>query len=433
MSKSILLYVLSLVLLAVYIPSPRVNALDETYYSGNDILFFNPDVGCSGTPVEQIDTTSVATPADEKGRAKEIMQYFVDKGLTLAAAAGFAGNMKQESGLNPAIIQGGAVARSAKTGDTIDVSKIYKPVDSVGFGLVQWTFGGTTGPRQGPLYKKAVREKIDIIGMGIQLDYVWAELNAGYKQSTLDRVKSINDPVEAAIIVHDNYEISADTDAEVRTVRGGNAKRYYDQLKAEIDDSTGATVDTTVSTTPSGDVCETESETSTAGGIGSIEGFTFPLKTTQAVLKKGISGAVWCNSNESNCHHHYNAADIFVPTGTPILAAAAGKVVSKKTSSCAFYGCNVTIMGDDGILYYYTHMAKPASVNMGQKVQAGDSIGAVGTDATAMNTPRHLHFDMLPGDKYKYRPGCSSASCMSYPFYNVQKYLVPAFKTLPES
>lgn len=409
---------------------PPTQALDETFFSGNDILYYSPDASCGeGTPVED-PGSDIPTPAEEKERARVIVQYFVDKGLTLAAGAGFAGNMKQESGLNPAIIQGGAIAPSAKRGGSIDTSKIYKPVNSVGFGLVQWTFGGTTGPRQGPLYKKAINTRTDIIEMGLQLDYVWTELNAGYKQSTLDRVKDMNDPVEAAVIIHDNYEISADTDSEVRSVRGGNAQRYYDMFKGQIDDNSGATVNTTTTTSTTGDLCQTEDDGT--GGIGSIDGFTFPLKTTQAAIKRGINGSVWCFDKATNCHHHYNAADIFAETGTPIVAAAAGKVVSKKTSSCDYYGCNVSVMGDDGILYYYTHMSKQAGVRVGQTVQAGDTLGTVGTDATAMNTPRHLHFDMLPGNEYEYRPGCSSAECMSYPFKNVQEFLVPAFNALPQ-
>lgn len=421
-----------LTLLAVvlfFASSTSVRALDETFYSGNDIIYFNPDASCEGSTVDDIGS-DISTPADEKERAKVIMQYFVDKGLSLAAAAGFAGNMRQESGLNPAIIQGGAIAKSAKDGSgNVVTSKIYKPVNSVGFGLVQWTFGGTKDPRQGPLYKKAVNTKTDIIEMGLQLDYVWAELNAGYKTSTLDPVRTMTDPVEAAIVIHDHYEISADTDSEVRSVRGGNAQRYFDMFKGEIDDNTGATINTTTTTTTSGDLCQTEDEN--AGGIGSIDGFTFPLKTTQAAIKKGTDGAVWCFDKTTNCHHDYNAADIFAETGTPIIAAAPGKVVSKKTSSCDYYGCNVTIMGDDGHLYYYTHMSKPGTVRVGQTVQAGDVIGSVGTNATAMDTPRHLHFDMLPGDEYKYRPGCSGSACSSIPFINVQQYLVPAFNALP--
>jgi murein DD-endopeptidase MepM/ murein hydrolase activator NlpD len=407
-------------------------ALDETYYSGNDILFFNPDATCT-TSGDVAVSDPIDTPAGEADRARIIMQYFVDKGLTLAAAAGFAGNMKQESGLNPGIIQGGAFAAPAQksaSGTVTNTGTIYKPVDSVGFGLVQWTFGGTVGPRQGPLYQGAVRKKVDIIDMKLQLDYVWQELTTNYKTSTLDRVTDMNDPVEAAIVIHDNYEISADSDAEVRSVRGGNAQRYFDLFKNKIADKSGATIATETVNTASGNPCDVQADS--RGGLGIIDGFVYPLKTTQTAIKKGIGGAVWCFQSETNCHHDYNAADIFAETGTPIVAAAAGKVVSVKLGSCAFYGCNVTIMGDDGILYYYTHMSKQATVRQGQSVQAGDVVGAVGTDATAMNTPRHLHFDMLPGDKYKFRPGCSSASCTSYPFINVQTNLVPAFNELPE-
>ena len=436
--------VICLALSPVAAANEDTDGFDEAFFSGNDILYYNPAMTCGdGAKIEPTTNTS-AVPAGELARAKVIMQYFVDKGLTLAAAAGFAGNMRQESGLNPAIIQGGAIAKSAKNqSGQVVVSNIYKPVNSVGFGLVQWTFGGTTGPRQGPLYKKAVREKIDIIDFNLQLDYVWTELNSSYKTSTLDRVKGLNDPIEAAIIVHDNYEISADSDSEVREVRGGNAKRYYDQLKGQIDDSTGATVNTTVSTNASGDTCQTADESE--GGIGSVDGFTFPLKTTKAALAKGADGAVWkpqkCNlpplgglsqGSGGNCHHHYNAADIFAETGTPIVAANSGKVVTVKGTPCGSYGCNVTIMGDDGNLYYYTHMSKTPPVRGGQQVEAGKVIGWVGTNTTAVGTPRHLHIDMLPGGKYKTRPGCASETCQrGYEFIEIQELLIPAYQALP--
>lgn len=173
--------------------------------------------------------------------------------------------------------------------------------------------------------------------------------------------------------------------------------------------------------------CASEDE---IGGVGIANGFTFPLRTTKAALKKGADGSVWCAGNLSNCHHDYNAADIFAETNTPILAAKAGVVKSKSISSCDYYGCNVTIKGEDGILYYYTHMHTPSPVSVGASVKAGQQIGKVGTNASAMNTPRHLHFDMLP-KSYDFRPGCSSESCTAYPFINVQTYLIPAYKRLP--
>ena len=383
----------------------QVSALDESFYSSNDILYYDPTEVCTTDESTAVSMTDVSGD----NNAEKILQFFVDKGLSLAVGAGFAGNMKQESGLNPSIIQGGATAPDN-----------YIPKGGVGFGLVQWT---SSGRQQGlVLFSKA--QNIKITDLGLQLEYTWKELNTGYKTSTLDKLKNVTDPVEAAIIIHDNYEISADSDQTVRDVRGGNAKAYFNRFKNSIDDKLGITP---ASSQPN----ECGDSSSDDGGIGMIDGFVFPLKTTQANLKKGADGSVWCSSNNSNCHHDYNAADIFAETGTPIVAAAPGVVVGKTTSDCGFYGCNVTIKGSDGFLYYYTHMNKQASVNKEQKITAGQTIGLVGTNHSAMDTPRHLHFDMLPTKEYTSRPGCSSAACTDYPFINVQKFLVPAYNALP--
>lgn len=398
---------------------------DQTFYSGNNIQFFDPRETCGdgSTPV----TSTLISSGNAKKNLESIMTYFVDKGLTVAAAAGIAGNIKSESGYEPAIIQGGARAPAAKqTGGSIDTSSIYKPVNEVGFGLSQWTYGGTSSPRQGPLYNSAVRLKIDIISMRLQLDYIWQELNTSYKTSTLDRIQDLTDPREATKIYMVNYEGPADQSAAAQNARADNGEAIYNQFKDTLSDGSGIT------STSNSTICTVDAAANNGGGVGIANGFTFPLRTTQYKIKNGIEGAVWCFSSANNCHHDYNAADIFAETGTPIIAAKPGVVVNKTTGSCDYYGCNVSIMGEDGILYYYTHMSKHASVNVGQKISAGQQIGSVGTNATAMNTPRHLHFDMLPGDKYKYRPGCSSAACKSYPFINVQSYLVPAFDQLPK-
>lgn len=402
---------------------------DQTFYSNNNIQFFDPREFCGDGSTPET-STPIATGSSEENLAA-IMKYFVGKGLTVAAAAGIAANMKTESGFNPAIIQGGAIASAAKkdTDGSVLTKTIYKPVSGVGFGLSQWTFGGTHSPRQGPLYNTAVRTETDIVDITLQLDYVWLELSTSYKTSTLKRIQDLTDPREATKIYMVNYEGPADQSAAAQNGRADNGEAIYNQFKNKLSDGSGvAEVDTS-----SSDTCAVDDGTDKDGsGIGVAKGFTFPLKTTQTKIKNGIEGAVWCFQSAVSCHHDYNAADIFSETGTPILAAKSGTVVSKKTSSCIYYGCNVTIMGDDGILYYYTHMSKPGSVNVGQKVSAGQQIGTVGTNATAMNTPRHLHFDMLPGDKYKYRPGCSGSSCSGIPFINVQKYLIPAFNELPK-
>lgn len=152
---------------------------------------------------------------------EQILNFFMDKGLTLAQATGFIGNMQQESGLNPAIIQGGAIA-----------DENYRMVNGVGFGLIQWTFTA----RQAPLQAKADSMGKSIIDPEVQLEYIWDELNEGYKH-TLEALKKTDDPVEAAIIVHGppwpGYEASADSQAFVREVRGGTAQEVYDKYKGQ--------------------------------------------------------------------------------------------------------------------------------------------------------------------------------------------------------
>jgi murein DD-endopeptidase MepM/ murein hydrolase activator NlpD len=135
----------------------------------------------------------------------------------------------------------------------------------------------------------------------------------------------------------------------------------------------------------------------------SPDGFQFPLNTTKTLLKKGNpQGLVWdCAKNAEACladptyfGHGYAAADIGINTGTPVLAARPGQVVTGKGRACPG-SCGMTIQGEDGLFYYYGHMKGGSiKVDKGQKVNAGDVIGEVGTTADAENTSPHLHFDV---------------------------------------
>lgn len=206
-----------LVLIAVVLtmslaPAQLVGAADEGFFQGNDIQFYNPDA--------EVCTTATSSPPIGNENSEIVYKYLVDKGLTGEQAAGFLGNMQQESGFDPAVRQGGAIAPSD-----------FVPVNEEGFGLVQWTFGGSTpGTRQGDLYRLSQSTNRSITDISLQMDYVWEELSGSFK-TTLDRLEGITDPVEAAIIVHDNYEISADTPAEVRSVRGGAAQDFFNRYK----------------------------------------------------------------------------------------------------------------------------------------------------------------------------------------------------------
>lgn len=169
------------------------------------------------------------------------------------------------------------------------------------------------------------------------------------------------------------------------------------------------------------------------GGLGvSPDGFVFPQQTTKAAILEGISGAVWCHTSQTNCHHDYNAADIFNETGTPVVASKPGTVAGTRNQAGGA-GSYVFIKGDDQFVYYYGHMGvNTVQVGVGDHVNAGDKLGEVGTDADAEGTPRHTHFDILPPE-YDYRVSCSSAECTGYPFVNVQPLLIAAFAALPEN
>lgn len=166
------------------------------------------------------------------------------------------------------------------------------------------------------------------------------------------------------------------------------------------------------------------------GGVGiSPDGFVFPLRTHKSTIQNHNPN--WCYDNVSNCHHDYNAADIFAGTGTNVLAARGGTVVRAADNDGSAVGSRVTIKGDDGNLYYYAHMGDGTiAVAEGDTVAAGDLLGHVGTTEDAVGTDSHLHFDVLP-ESFTARPSCSGAACTQYPFINPQPALIAAFNELP--
>ncbi len=82
--------------------------------------------------------------------------------------------------------------------------------------------------------------------------------------------------------------------------------------------------------------------------------------------------------------------DIAMPTGTPVVAPAPGRVTLAETD---LYYTGGTIILDHGygVTTTYAHLSK-VSVKVGQTLQAGELIGAVG--ATGRVTGPHLHWNI---------------------------------------
>lgn len=89
----------------------------------------------------------------------------------------------------------------------------------------------------------------------------------------------------------------------------------------------------------------------------------------------------------SNVRSFHTGTDMACPTGTPILAAMSGKVVTAGQNR--IYGNYVIIDHQNGYQTVYAHMSKIIATK-GQWVSQGTQIGLVGS--TGYSTGPHLHF-----------------------------------------
>ena len=84
--------------------------------------------------------------------------------------------------------------------------------------------------------------------------------------------------------------------------------------------------------------------------------------------------------------------DIAAPAGTPVAAPAAGTVVT--AGWAGGYGLLVAIDHGDGLQTRMAHLSR-VDVAVGQRVAAGEQVGAVGS--TGLSTGPHLHFEVRVG------------------------------------
>lgn len=81
--------------------------------------------------------------------------------------------------------------------------------------------------------------------------------------------------------------------------------------------------------------------------------------------------------------------DVAAPIGTPIYAVEDGKVISAGPASG--FGMWVRLLHDDGTITVYGHV-DTATVDVGQRVLAGDQIATVGN--RGFSTGPHCHFEV---------------------------------------
>ena len=125
-----------------------------------------------------------------------------------------------------------------------------------------------------------------------------------------------------------------------------------------------------------------------------------------------------CAVKYSKFHHDYPATDIQAKKGCTFVAPINGVVEdvalkdlwSGKTNLGQDRGgLSVSIIGDDGVRYYGSHLSKVESgISPGVRVTAGQKLGEVVATGSARGTAPHLHFGISyptsPGD-WKIRRG----------------------------
>ena len=101
----------------------------------------------------------------------------------------------------------------------------------------------------------------------------------------------------------------------------------------------------------------------------------------------------WNDPREGGSRGHHGT-DIPAPAGTPVLAAAAGRV--EKLFQSGRGGTTLYIRSPDRRwVYYYAHLAGYApGIAVGQPVRAGQTIAYVGDTGDAGAGNYHLHFGM---------------------------------------
>lgn len=111
---------------------------------------------------------------------------------------------------------------------------------------------------------------------------------------------------------------------------------------------------------------------------------------------------VGCKVTYAHVHHDYPATDVLTKAGCKFVAVTSGVVDEvrrvdqwngKTNLPQDRGGLWVSIIGDDGVRYYGSHLKKvEVGIEPGVRVNAGDLLGLVGATGDARGTAPHVHF-----------------------------------------
>lgn len=124
-----------------------------------------------------------------------------------------------------------------------------------------------------------------------------------------------------------------------------------------------------------------------------------PLRTSRLLVipVKGVVASQLADTfgQARSAGRVHDAIDIMAPRGTPVIAAASGRI--EKLFQSRDGGNTVYLRSPDGrTVHYYAHLdAYAPGVREGASVEQGTKLGTVGSTGNASLEAPHLHFEII--------------------------------------
>ena len=172
-------------------------------------------------------TTSTTANIPGNSNQEKVWNYLIGKGIPATGVGALMGNLYAESGINPTNMENQYEKKLGFNDNTYTAavdSGSYKNFssDRVGYGLAQWT----SGDRKSGLLSSAKSSNKSIGDLGLQLDYLYHELENSYS-TTLNALKTSSTLRQASDYVLTKFERPADQSEKVKQKRASFGQSIY--------------------------------------------------------------------------------------------------------------------------------------------------------------------------------------------------------------
>ena len=353
------------------------------------------------------------------GAGPQILQMLTQLGFNKIAACGILGNMMQESKLYPDIVEGGSHAPEI----TVD--------GSTGYGLCQWTYV----TRQQALADFAKANGKSSSDAGLQCSFIAKECNE--LDNLTGKLNECASASDAAFLFHKEYEHSSDSREAIQNrltwaeeayandgamagsngnldatgvvgvggagggagAAGGQSNLLMKAIFGDAGDKITQAYNAFFGSPGGGATGGMPGKAGGAGGsLGGVAGGGVAADSAGDYVLKNMQGAEITspfghrNSDPSQPHGgiDYGAAE-----GTKIPTPVSGTVNDVNHDEWGGgYGNYVQIKDKNGNFHMFAHMNSPTPLAVGQQVNQGDYVGAVGN--TGHSEGAHLHYEIDP-------------------------------------